>query len=175
MVNSISRALVAVTAMSLALVAGASSASAASNDNFDSATSVGGLPFTDIAVTSGTTKEPGEPQTCAFMGQTVWYSFTPGSTGIIKFDNSGTGFATDLNVYRQTGSGFGGLSFLGCSQNPNPVIITAQAGQRSRLLAQPIVGNGRSVGPSRRSFDQGRSVNSDIPRRRGSATRSLSS
>jgi hypothetical protein len=98
------------------------------NDNFGSATAILSLPFSDVVNTAGATTEPGEPQPCNFMSQTVWYSFKPATTQVVTADNIGTGFVTDLNVYQQTGSGFGGLSFLGCSQNSNPVIFTAQAG-----------------------------------------------
>jgi len=98
------------------------------NDNFSSATLIPILPFSDVVNTTGATTELAEPQFCNFMSQTVWYSFTPTTTEVVTVDNIGTGFATDLNVYQQTGSGFAGLSFIGCSQNPNPAIFTAQAG-----------------------------------------------
>jgi hypothetical protein len=98
------------------------------NDNFGSATVIASLPFSDVVNTTGATTELSEPQFCNFMSQTVWYSFTPATTQVVTADNIGTGFATDLNVYQQTGPGFGGLSFVGCSQNPNPVIFTAQTG-----------------------------------------------
>jgi len=128
MVRLISRFVLAATAVSFAVVATSTAAAAATNDNFGSATVVGSLPFTDTVDTTGTTNEPGEPQSCSYMGQTVWYTFTPAATQVVKFDNNGTGFVTNLNVYQVTGPGFGGLSFLGCSQNSNLLAISAQAG-----------------------------------------------
>jgi len=120
--------LLLVAAPAVVVVATPTAAIAATNDNIGTATVVGSLPFTDTVDTTGTSNEPGEPQLCSYMGQTVWYTFTPAATQVVRFDNSGTGFVTNINVYQVTGPGFGGLSFLGCSQNPNPLAITAQAG-----------------------------------------------
>jgi PKD domain-containing protein len=128
MARLISRFVLAATAVSFVVIASPIAAAAATNDNFGSATVVGSLPFTDTVDTTGTTNEAGEPQFCSYMGQTVWYTFTLGATQIVKFDNNGTGFVTNINVYQVTGPGFGGLSFMGCSQNPSPLVITAQAG-----------------------------------------------
>jgi PKD domain-containing protein len=115
----------------LALVLPSSALAVPANDDFASATIIDPavLPFSDTVDTTGATTEPGEPQSCALIDQSVWYSFTPTTTTMVAA-NVSAGIGASLNVYRQTGSGFGGLSFVGCAINPTfqGVIFTAQAG-----------------------------------------------
>jgi hypothetical protein len=118
----------AVATMLLASGEALSALAAPTNDNFANATSVPSLPFNSVVNTADSTTEPGEPQVCNFMSQTVWYSFTPSTNTMVSADNSGTAFATGLNVYQASGPGLFGLNFLGCAQGPNPVTFSAQAG-----------------------------------------------
>jgi PKD repeat protein len=121
--------LAAVVVAALGVPAMATSARAQSaNDDFGSATAITLVPFGDIIDTTGTTLEPGEPQPCVSLSQSVWYIFRAPTAEVVEADNIGTGFATDLNVYEQTGSGFGGLSLLGCGQESSPMVFVAQAG-----------------------------------------------
>lgn len=101
-------------------------ASPPANDNFADASSISTLPFTDSGDLGGTTTEPGEPQFCSFLTQSVWYVFTPSSTVVIRVDvnTSGPGI---LNVYRSFGGGFGGLGFMGCTGGGS-TSVTADAG-----------------------------------------------
>ena len=61
---------------------------AASNDNFANATVIPALPFSDTADITDATMETGEQApSCAFgssSGKTVWYTFTPTTTGLLS-------------------------------------------------------------------------------------------
>jgi PKD repeat protein len=106
------------------------------NDNFGSATVITSLPFSDTVDTTEASTEPGEPQNCALMNETVWYSFTP-TTPMVVEANVAAAILASVTVYQQTGSGFGGLSFVGCVINPSPqgVVFTAQPGTTYYLQA----------------------------------------
>ena len=115
-------------------------AATATNDEFANATPITALPFSDVVNTAGTTIEPGEPQPCNYLSQSVWYTITPGVDEVLKADTAGTGFVTGLNVYKSSSPGLGGLSFLGCSTNPNPVIFAATGGTSYYLQAGILYG-----------------------------------
>jgi hypothetical protein len=81
--------LVAVVTAVVAFAAPATVlASPPSNDNFANATVITSLPFTDTGDLAGTTTEPGEPQFCSTIAQTVWYTFTPTSSVTVRTDLS---------------------------------------------------------------------------------------
>ncbi|MEA2608850.1 MAG: hypothetical protein QOJ75_1093 [Chloroflexota bacterium] len=104
-------------------------AASPTNDNFSAALSITSLPFTDSADVSGTTAEPGEPQYCYSMSNTVWYAFTPTSDGIVRLDTAGTSFYdTNLNIYTAIGPGFGGLTFSSCASFGSARLLTVHAG-----------------------------------------------
>ena len=75
------------------------------NDNFAAAVVVPTLPSQFTAITNSATLEPGEPNApiCAGttlpIGNTVWYSFTPGATTPVTVDTFGSNFDTLLAVY----------------------------------------------------------------------------
>src|SRR5262249_58174436 len=103
-------------AVALLAWAGPSAVLAApTNDYFSNATIVASLPFNTVVDTTGSSTEFFEPQPCNFMSQTLWYSFTPGTTTVVTIDTSGTAFPTQINVYQAFGPGLSGLSFLACS------------------------------------------------------------
>jgi PKD repeat protein len=131
--------LIGVIVAAAALVAPTISASAAfANDNFASATVISTLPFSDSGDLSGTTTEPGEPQFCNFMQQTVWYSYTAASATALKLDLNGSDFGVVLNAYRQLGSGFSGLSFQGCLGFGGSMELFANPGQTIYLQAGSV-------------------------------------
>jgi hypothetical protein len=139
--------LTAAAVVSLAVLAGVGPSSVSpaqaqygTNDNFDSATVITSLPFSDVINTAGTSTEAGEPQFCNFMSETVWYSYTPATDQLLKADTAGTGFATNLNVYQSVGAGIGNLSFIGCAQSGNAVSFSAQAGRTYYLQAGILFG-----------------------------------
>jgi hypothetical protein len=124
-------ALSGILAIVLVIAAMPSAALAAppTNDNFAQATVIGALPFTDTLVSTEATSEPGEPFPCSgSFPQTVWYTFTPSTTGQYRASTSGSTVAAGLMVYRQTGTTFGSLSSVGCSLGLEPLVFSGVAG-----------------------------------------------
>jgi len=71
------------------------------NDDFDSATLIDALPFTDNLDTTQATWADDDPQDCTSNGS-VWYAFTPGTDMAIEATTFGSDYDTVLSVY--TGS-----------------------------------------------------------------------
>lgn len=102
-------------------------AEAALNDDFDNATLISGLPFTDSIDTSGSTNAGDDPQVCGWPLRyaTVWYSFTPVSDVLVKTDTSGSSYNVSVDVF--TGAR-GSLSPFAYSCQSGSVSFTATAG-----------------------------------------------
>ena len=98
------------------------------NDNFAAAQAIGALPFSDSGDLAGAGTEPGEPQFCNFQQQSVWYSFTPGTTTALRFGIAGSDFGVVANIYRSFGSGIGSLGFTGCLGSGGTTTVTVPAG-----------------------------------------------
>jgi PKD repeat protein len=125
----------------IALVFGAlvipSTAAAAppANDDFVNAVALdpSALPFSDSVAIDDATLESGEPSGCYVAGKSVWYSITPTADGMLRADVANSSFFDRiLYVYRQNGSGFGGLSTVGCASpfynSQSAVTFSVQAG-----------------------------------------------
>jgi hypothetical protein len=93
------------------------------NDDFDTPTVIGALPFTDSISTADATTAGDDPF-CNGNEHTVWYAFTPTQNGIIRADTVGSDYATTLSVY--TGSR-GALSQVACASSPAQVTFDASA------------------------------------------------
>jgi hypothetical protein len=93
------------------------------NDDFDTATVIGALPFIDSLSTVDATTAGDDPF-CNGFEHTVWYSFTPSQDVTIRADTSGSDYATTLSVY--TGSR-GSLSQIACASFPAQVTFNASA------------------------------------------------
>ena len=91
----------------------AAAASPPANDDFDNASSVSALPFTDSLVTDDATKAPDDPPDCfdAFS-RSVWYTFTPAEDVSVQVDAYGTDYQSVLAAY--TGAR-GALTLVGCN------------------------------------------------------------
>jgi hypothetical protein len=106
-------------AMILALVAlmafGVSPAAAQAppNDDFDDATVISEIPFTDIVDTTDATTAGDDP-ICFGQGPTVWYQFTPAEDVRLEANTFGSDYDTTLGVY--TGSR-GDLSEVACNDD----------------------------------------------------------
>jgi PKD repeat protein len=139
-----------------------------SNDSFDGATAISSLPFGDVVDTTGASTEPGEPQFCIFMSQTLWYRYTPQTQEVLRADSNGTGPQTNINVYQAFGPGIGNLSFIGCAQNGSPVQFTGQAGVSYYIQAGILFGATgdlhvnlqRVAGPANDDFGDAASIGS---------------
>jgi hypothetical protein len=115
--------VVSVAGLLFALLNVAPALAQPTNDDFDSATVVPSLPFTDTLSTAEATTAVDDP----FCGDahSVWYSFTPTQNGTVAADTSGSDYNTALSVY--TGSR-GGLSQVACAAFPAQVTFDATAG-----------------------------------------------
>jgi hypothetical protein len=69
------------------------------NDFFANALPLTGAHLDVIGSNLEATVEPGEPESW-FTDQTVWWSWVASSNGCVTLGTVGTGFPTDLNVYR---------------------------------------------------------------------------
>jgi PKD domain len=81
------------------------------NDNFADAIAFTSVPFSDSPDLTAATIEPGEPMACGTnFSQSVWYAFTPTTTGGYGGDPG----VDSVNVY--TGTSLGDLTNVACSQ-----------------------------------------------------------
>lgn len=120
----------AFTLAVLAMGPAAKGAAPPPNDDFGSATLVGGLPYQDTVSTVDATLEPNEPDPpCAFglAERTVWYEFTPGADTFVSVDTLGSTFDTVLAVW--TGADLGSLEMVGC--NDDALTLGAQLAFRA--------------------------------------------
>lgn len=111
-------ALTVVVAVSALFASGAPSALAAvpGNDDFGSATSIGGLPFSDSLNTADATTQAEDPLDCIGAAHSVWYTFTSAVDVSIGVDTFGSDFDTVLSAY--TGSR-GSLTQIACRDDSN--------------------------------------------------------
>jgi len=113
------------------------------NDNFANTTIIATLPFSDSVDSTGASRETDEPYDCYGSRYTVWYSFTAPADGVIRADMAGSNFSdTQLSVYKATGPGFGGLSFVNCGYFGNPTTFSVQVGTVYYIQAGSVAGSG---------------------------------
>ena len=93
--------VVTVVGLLLALVNVSPALAQPANDDFDNATVVGALPFTDTIGTADATTAEDDPF-CNGNEHSVWYAFTPTANTTIRADTVGSNYDTTLSVY--TGS-----------------------------------------------------------------------
>jgi PKD domain len=117
-----------VAALALALPS-AGNAAPPGNDDFASATPVSSLlPFSDSVDLSEATLESGEPGgPCWPLAGTSWYRLQPSQNTFVRIGTS-AGFDRSVDVFRQNGSGFGGLSFIGCSYGSSDLTLPLAGG-----------------------------------------------
>jgi hypothetical protein len=114
------------------------------NDDFDNATVITALPFTDTLNTSEATVASDDPlndDTCGFGsigGHTVWYQFTPAESMPINISTSGSDF--DPNVFVYTGTR-GTLTRITCNFLETSTTFDALAGETYYFLVGPSDGN----------------------------------
>ena len=114
------------------------------NDDFDNATVITGLPFTDTLNTSEATVASDDPlndDTCGFGsigGHTVWYQFTPAESMPININTSRSDY--DPNVFVYTGTR-GTLTRVTCNFLEASTSFDALAGETYYFLVGPSDGN----------------------------------
>ena len=114
-----------------------------SNDDFNNATLIGAVPFSDPLDLSAATIESGEPiPSCGIpyppVSKTAWYTFTPTETRSIFASTSNAAFSAAVAVY--TGSSLATLTEVSCLI-PG-VAFTAQAGTTYHILVGGLFGQG---------------------------------
>lgn len=116
------------------------------NDDFSAATTIGALPFTDSADTTGASSAADDPVTCGNNGS-VWYAFTPQQNEALSADTFGSDYATVLSVY--TGAR-GALTAVACNNSSGSaqtiVDFNATAGTTYFFLISQCCGTGGSGG-----------------------------
>jgi len=116
--------LIAVIVLAALTSAPAAHAAPPSNDAFASAKTIAPFPFYDELSVAEATTEAGEPTpTClggSSIGHTLWYTYTPSVDIAVKANSYNSDFDTVIALYKQTGSGFGGLVQLACNNNIQP-------------------------------------------------------
>jgi hypothetical protein len=107
--------VIAIAVAFLVLLSGGGSALAAppANDDFDQATVIGALPFSDSLDTTEATPAADDPS-CSGDSATVWYRFTAASDGAVEADTFGSSYDTTLSVYTGTR---GNLSQVACNDD----------------------------------------------------------
>ncbi len=101
------------------------------NDDFESATAVSSLPWSDSVDIRRATMQTnfGEPNPCGGGSHTIWYAFTPDMAGFVTVDPAGSTFSDPaLTAYYAWGRGFYGLSLTACSPFTGPMRFTVYPG-----------------------------------------------
>src|SRR5512132_3953684 len=82
-------AMLAVIMPLVVATAASASASSPSNDEISNATAIASLPFRDVVDLSAATWDfSTDTSYCSGQANSVWYSFTPASSGQVAFDPS---------------------------------------------------------------------------------------
>jgi hypothetical protein len=115
--------VVSVAGLLLALLNASAALAQPANDDFDNATVISALPFTDTISTVDATTAGDDPF-CNGNEHTVWYAFTPTQDTRVRADTAGSDYATSLGVY--TGSR-GALNQVACASSPAEVTFNASA------------------------------------------------
>lgn len=124
-------------------VAGPAAAAAPSNDDFDNATVIGSLPYTSDPIdTTDATDEASDPA-CVASGSTVWFDFTPTTTGFVAFDTFQSDYDTVLAAYTGTQ---GSLTEVDCNDDDSGtaqsrIIFEATQGTTYHIMAGGFFGN----------------------------------
>ena len=135
-------AVLAALALTLLALPVAAAAAVPTNDSLAQAVTVApaALPFANSVDITDATTEPGEPTfDCTSFARTVWYAITPTHDGTLRADVAGSAFFdTALDVYEQTGAGFGGLVSRACASGTSgttSATFDARAGHAYYLRA----------------------------------------
>ena len=106
-----------LTALLLIVTSGTANATPPSNDNFADRTRIPSLPYDESQDTLEATAEPSEPDhaSCAHVGATLWYEYTPLEDGVLQADTFGSDFDTVLVVW--TGSDLTDLTEVACDDD----------------------------------------------------------
>ncbi len=114
------------------------------NDDFAKATPITSLPSSLDLDTTWATFQSNEPSpSCAYPYppyKTVWFAYTATQTGSISASVPGSNFSPFIAAY--SGTGFGNLTQLGCSQYSNIMTFHVVSGQTYYFQAGGFYGGG---------------------------------
>jgi len=130
----------------------AAQAAPPTNDTFANATTVTEpVPFTNSVDTTQATVEPTDPDSnCAGPENTVWYSYTPSTSGFVQANTFGSDYDTVLSVWTGTS---GNLTEVTCNDDTSggttgvesKVIWNATASTTYHIMAGTCCGGGQLV------------------------------
>ena len=98
------------------------------NDDFDAAFPITGVPFVHTQPTATATSAPDDPF-CSGNKASVWFSYTPTQSGRVEFNTFGSDYDTTLSAWSDAR---GNLSQLACNDNAN--------GLQSRIRFDAVAG-----------------------------------
>jgi hypothetical protein len=102
------------------------------NDDFDTPTVIGTLPFTAGPVNTTDATAAGDDPDCAGNDGSVWYAFTPNKTMTIEADTVGSDYNTVLAVFTGTRGSLTPLAcdddYFGTTPGESRIIFNAKAG-----------------------------------------------
>lgn len=128
-------ATAAVCALATALMTPPAFAAPPDNDDFDAATPISALPFTDTVDTTEATTADDDPD-CFGNGHSVWYEFTPSADLTVAATTSGSDYDTTLSAYTGTR---GSLDQVDCNDDSgglqSRILFEASAGTTYWLMA----------------------------------------
>jgi hypothetical protein len=111
------------------------------NDNFAGAELINSLPYAVATNISGTGVEAGEPQSCPyFMGNTVWFSFTPTETKMMRVGSHGNVIGSIVGIYESANPSITDLQFLTCTNPGSSTTFLAEATQTYYLQVSGLSG-----------------------------------
>ena len=111
---------------------------APANDDFDNATTITALPFSDFINTRGATSAPDDPTDCYGTDASVWYELTSITDIRIQVDTSNSDYDTVVAVYTGTR---GNLNLMACWDNPC-FTLDIQAGETYYFMVTSRYGMG---------------------------------
>jgi hypothetical protein len=134
--------MLAVIVPLVVATAAPASASSPSNDEISNATVIASLPFRDVVdLSAATWNFSTDTSYCSGQANSVWYSFTPASSGQVAFDPTPSNQIIAIDVF--TGSPEA-LTFIGCGQGGasgffnDGFILNATGGTTYWIMASPI-------------------------------------
>ena len=117
------------------------------NDAFADAATLGSIPTSVSVDLTEATVEGGEPGGgCWQPARSAWYAVTPSSDVLARMTTSGP-FDRVVNVYRDAGTGIGGLGFIACAYSWNEIVTDLDGGQTYYIqVGAPAFSPGGVVG-----------------------------
>ncbi len=117
----------------------------ATNDDFDSATVIGGVPFVDRIDTSLTTTVSDDPSCPVRPNGSVWYRFAPPADVTIAIDTAGSDYEHSVGVFTGSRSALTAVACDAWSAEPG-IVLRARAGTTYHVMVgsrEPGAAGGR--------------------------------